>query len=338
MAWYHIPGGDQDVTVSTRVRFARNLREFPFPARLDAVGAREIIDRVGGVLEKNGFIRTDFSDISGVAAQSLVEKHYVSPAFVRESLPHALFLNEPCNLAVMVCEEDHIRIQCILSGLALRDALEGAGKIEALLDGAFELAFDRRWGYLTACPTNLGTAMRGSVMLSLPLLTAAGRMEHLALQEGQTGLLLRGLYGEGTAAAGCLYQLSNRPTMGLSEEEIILRLEEAARSIMEAERRCREAITGGELDRLTDRVRRAEGTLRHAHILSAGELLELLGQVRLGAAMGILQGLRVEALTALLVEAMPATLTVGIEPPPKNDRERDILRARMVRERLFGEN
>lgn len=335
MAWYHIPGSDQDTAVSTRVRFARNLRELPFPSRLDAAGARDLVTRVGSILEKNGFVRTDFADISGIAAQSLVEKHYVSPAFVRESLPHALFLNEPCNLAVMVCEEDHIRIQCILSGLSLKDAYEGASKIETLLDGALEFAFDETRGYLTACPTNLGTAMRASVMLSLPLLTAAGRMENLSMQLGQTGLLLRGLYGEGTSASGCLYQISNRPTLGLSEEEIIERLKDAARGLMDAERSCRAGTTGAELDLLTDRVRRAEGTLRHAHMLSAGEMLTLLGQLRLGAAMGLLKDIRVETLTTLLVEAMPATLSLCAENPPQNDRERDILRARVVRERIF---
>ena len=336
MAWYHIPGNDQDTVVSTRVRFARNLREYPFPSRLDAATAKEIISRVGSILEKNGFISTDFSEISGVAAQSFVEKHYASPAFVKESLPHALFLNEPCNLSVMVCEEDHIRIQCILSGLSLKDAYEGAGKVEALLDHALELAFDETKGYLTACPTNLGTAMRASVMVSLPLLTAAGRMEQLALRLGQTGLHLRGLYGEGTAAAGCLYQISNRTTLGLTEEEIIRHLEESARMLVEAERQCRTAVMGEDPDGITDRIRRAEGILRHAHLLSAGEMLSLLGQARLGAAMGLLTGVRVEDMTALLVEAMPATLSLGEEVPPKNDRERDVLRARMVRERLFG--
>jgi protein-arginine kinase len=179
----------------------------------------------------------------------------------------------------MVCEEDHIRIQCILPGLSLKDAYEGAGKVEALLDHALELAFDETKGYLTACPTNLGTAMRASVMLSLPLLTAAGRMEQLALRLGQTGLLLRGLYGEGSAAAGCLYQISNRTTIGLTEEEIIRHLEESAKTLIEAERPCREGIVGADQDVLTDRIRRAEGSHADAasHIdipLTAGAVKE----------------------------------------------------------------
>jgi protein arginine kinase len=337
MSWYHIPGSEQDTVISTRVRLARNLTDFPFTSRLDAARARELVGRVGEVLEKNGFSRVDFADISRTAAQSLVEKHYASPAFVRESLPHALFLNEPCNLSVMVCEEDHIRLQCILPGLSLHDAYAGACKVEALLDSAFSLAFDQHFGYLTACPTNLGTAMRASVMLCLPMLSMGRRPEALSLQLGQTGLIMRGLYGEGTAAVGGLYQISNRATLGLTEEDILDRLARAAEQITATERHLRESVSGAELDKLTDRVCRAEGILRYAHSLTSAELIALLSDARLGAAMGILTGIRVEAMTALLVEAMPATLTLAQTNPPRSDHERDVLRARLVKERLFGE-
>ena len=335
MAWYHIPGNHQDTVVSTRVRFARNLVDYPFTSRLDAPKAREVVAKVGDVLEKNGFTKIDFADISRTTAQSLVEKHYASPAFVRVSMPHALFLNEPCNLSVMVCEEDHIRLQCILSGLSLRDAFSGACKMESQLDRELTFAFDKQLGYLTGCPSNLGTAMRASVMLCLPMLTMGRRMEALALQLGQTGLLLRGLYGEGSSAAGGLWQLSNRVTMGITEEEILERLELAAEQVIAAEERLREGISGEESDKLTDRVRRAEGILRYAHTLTAGELLTYLTDLRLGTAMGLTE-VRMDALTSLLVEAMPATLTLGTQESPKQDHERNILRARVVRETLFG--
>ena len=336
MSWYHIPGNQQDVAVSTRVRLARNLVGYPFPARLDAAGAKSVIDLVGGVLEKNGFVRMDLASLSRASAESLVEKRFISPRFARESLPHVLFLNDPCNLSVMVCEEDHIRIQCILPGFSLQDAWEGAAKVEALLDGALELAFDPKLGYLTASPLHLGTALRGSVMLSLPLLSAAGRTEALARQLMQTGLSLRGIFGEGAAAVGGLYRISARATLGVSEEETLARLSEGAQSVMNAERKAREGLADADLDRLTDRIRRAEGILRHAHLLSAVEMIELLGLLRLGAAMGMVHGVKVEALTALLAEGMPATLSLSVEPPPKNDHEREILRAKVVKERIFG--
>ncbi len=334
MAWYHIPGNEQDVVVSTRVRLARNLAEFPFTSRLDAPRAREIITRVGAVLEKNGFARMDLSDISRTAAYSMVEKQYATPAFVRESLPHALFLNEPCNLAVMVCEEDHVRLQAILPGLSLRDAYGGAAKVEALLDNAFELAFDEQLGYLTRSPADVGTGLRASVMVCLPMTVAAGHAEGLAVQLEQMGFLMRGLYGEGAGAVGALYRISNRATLGVSEEEVIAGLEDALSRVLEGERRLRSNMAGAELDRLTDRVKRADGILRAAHLLSATEMVALLSDMRLGAAMGILREVKVEALNALLIEAMPATLTLGAENELKSDRERDLLRARTVRSAL----
>jgi protein arginine kinase len=334
MSWYHIPGNQQDVAVSTRVRLARNLAGYPFPARLDASGARGILEAVRVVLEKNGFVTTDFAEISRGAAGSLAEKGFVSPRFISQSLPRALLLNDPCNLAVMVCEEDHIRIQCILSGLSLRDAYEGASKVEVLLDGALELAFDERWGYLTAGPMELGTAMRGSVTLSLPLLSETGRTEALSHRLGQMGISLRPCRGDG--AAGWLYRLTNRDTLGVTEEESLDSLEEAARGVIEAERGLRDRLSGEDREKVTDRILRAEGVLRHARMVTAAELPELLGLLRLGAAMGVTPEIKVETLTALLTEAMPATLTLGVEPPPKSDTERDILRARVVRERIFG--
>ena len=334
MAWYHVPGNEQDVVISTQVRMARNLSEFPFPARLDAVGAREVIARVGGILEKNGFCRTDFEGISRAVAYALVEKHYASPLFVGESLPHALFLNEPCNLSVMVCEEDHIRMQAVYPGLSLRDALEGVSGVESILDASFELAFDERLGYLTQNPAELGTAMRASVMLCLPLLSRSGRTEALTSMLGRMGLSLRELSDREHPSSGALYRLSTRITLGMSEEEAINTLEEAARRLIEQERRLRTTVTGAELDRLTDRVRRAEGILCAAHLLSADELLSLLADVRLGAAMGILTDVRVETLTSLLIESMPATLSLSADTEPRDDRERDLLRARLVKERL----
>ena len=335
MAWYHFPGNRQDTVVSTRVRLARNLAGYPFPSRMEPAKARELITRVGDILEENGFTKIDFADISRATAQSLMEKLYVSPSFVRESHPHALFLNEPCNLSVTVGEEDHTRIQCILPGLSLRDAFSGVCKMESILDGVLGFAFDKQLGYLTASPSNLGTAMRVSVLLCLPMLTAGRRMEALSLQVGQTGLLLRGVQGDEPRVIGGLCRLSNRVTLGVSEEEILERMETAVEQLVSAEEQLRQRITGEEAALLTDRVRRAEGILRYAHRLTVTELLGYLSDLRLGVAMG-LTDTRVEALTGLLVDAMPATLTLGAEASPKQEQERDILRARVVKERLFG--
>ncbi|MBE6653165.1 MAG: hypothetical protein E7610_07120 [Ruminococcaceae bacterium] len=334
MAWYHVPGNRQDTVISTQVRFSRNIAAYPFPSRLDASRAREIIAEIGTVLEGNGFTRIDFTDVSRTAAQSLLEKHYATPAALRESLPHALFLNEPCNLSAMACEEDHLRLQCILAGFALRDAYEGACKIESLLDASLEFAFDKRLGYLTENPANLGTALRVSVLLCLPLLTDSKRMETVSLQLSQGGLILRELQGDGEPPRG-LYRLSNRVCLGVTEEEILERMELAVERLTAAESELRSRCIGADLDILTDRVRRSEGILRYAHALSARELPRYLTDLRLGAALGLTE-VRIEALTSLLVEAMPATLTLSAKESPTRDHERDILRAALVKDTLFG--
>ena len=338
MSWYHIPGNDQDVAVSTRVRLARNLADIPFPARLDATGAREVICTVGTVLTKNGFVATDFADISGTAAKALVEKRWISPAFAKVSHPHALFLNEPCNLAVMVCAEDHVTIQCILPGLAVGDGLEGAMKVERLLDSHLELAFGETWGYLTASPADLGSGLRCSVLLSLPMLAASGRLEGMRHGLCRGGLWLRGPLGEEDSPFGHLYQLSNRVTLGVTEEETAATVKEAAEGLILSERRIRDSVTGEELTLLTDRIRRAEGILRFGHLLTVPEMTQMLGLMRTGAAMGIVKNVRVEAITALLSEAMPACLIAGMETPPKGELEKNIFRAQLVRRSLFGED
>ncbi|MCQ2429503.1 MAG: hypothetical protein MJ192_04130 [Clostridia bacterium] len=336
MAWYQVSGKDQDVVVSSSVCFARNLAEYPFPARLDAAGAHEIIRQVGAVLEENGFSGTDFTDVSRSMAYSLVEKQYVTPGFVRESIPHALYLNEPCSLSVMLCERDHIRLQCLLPGFALRDAFAGACKIEQVLDDRFDLAFDEDVGYLTQDPTNAGTAMRASVTLFLPMTVMNGKMDILSERLGRIGLTIRPICGEKSGMDGFLFRVSNRVTLGVTEEAVIDRMQDVVGRITETERRYRSGVTGSELASLTDRVLRAEGVLKYAYRMTAGEFLSLSAYVRLGISMGIVRDVRTETLTELTVDMMPASLSLGADPAPKNDEELCVLRAARVRDRLSG--
>ena len=336
MSWYHTPGKEQDVVVSTRVRFARNIENMPFVSGMDAPAAEALISRVGEVLEGGGFVKTDFQSISRTMAYAYVEKHYASPGFIKVSLPHVLYLNEPCHLSVMLCEEDHIRLQCILPGLALTEALEGAQRVDELLDQSFNYAFDEkgRWGYLTHCPTNLGTAMRASVMMFLPALTSGGLMDGLSTQLAQGGMTVRGLWGEGTGSAGCLYQISNRITLGVTESEIISGMSRAVQAICEQERKLRASIKGEALDELTDKTYRSLGTLKYARILPLREFISLLSDVRLGVAMGILEGIHIHQLTALFIDAMPASLALSSNLAQASDRETNFARGVLVRERL----
>lgn len=330
MAWYNTLGKASDTVISTRVRLARNINGYCFDSRLDAAGANEIIEKVGVPLEASGFRKINFADLSPVMATSYVERHYVSPEFATKETPHALFLQEPAGIAVMVCEEDHLRIQSILPGLALEEAYKNASRTEKRLDEDFDFAYSEKLGYLTHCPTNLGTGMRASVMMFLPALTRGGYMDALATQLSKIGLTVRGLFGEGSGSAGCMYQVSNQITLGITEEETLRKLGEAIMQINESEQRARRAITGERLDHLTDHILRSEGLLKYAYMMTSAEFIKLFADVRFGIALGIVTDITYEQLGTLLVEVMPATLTLGVENSPKNEMARDKLRAQKI--------
>lgn len=336
MAWYNTVGKDADTVISSRVRLARNIVGYPFASKLDAAGANEIIEKVSAPLEAAGFRKINFGDISPVMATSYVERHYVSPDFAQKETPHALLLQENGGLAVMVCEEDHLRIQSILPGLALEEAYKNAARVEKRLDEEFDFAYSEKLGYLTHCPTNLGTGMRASVMMFLPALTRRGYMDSLAAQLSKIGLTVRGLFGEGTGAAGCMYQISNQVTLGITEEDTLGKLSDAVAQISESERKARRAITGEELERLTDLILRAEGTLKYAYRMSSSEFIRLFADVRFGIALGIIKDITYEQLGTLLCEVMPATLTLSAENTPKTDAARDRLRAQKIQTLLSG--
>ena len=330
MTWYQTIGKDADTVISSRVRLARNINGYPFASKLDASGANEIIEKVSAPLELASFRKINFSSLSPVMATSYVERHYVSPEFATKETPHALLLQETGGLAVMVCEEDHLRIQSILPGLALEEAYKNASRVEKRLDEEFDFAYSEQLGYLTHCPTNLGTGMRASVMMFLPALTRGGYMNSLASQLSKIGLTVRGLFGEGSGSAGCMYQISNQITLGITEEESLKKLSDAITQITDSERKARKAITGEALERLTDSILRAEGILKYAYRMSSAEFIKLFSEVRFGIALGIVTDITYEQLGTLLVEAMPATLTLSSESTPKTETARDRLRAQKI--------
>lgn len=330
MSWYNTIGKDSDTVISTRVRLARNINGYPFATRLDVAKANEIIEKVSTPLEASGFRKINFSDLSPIMATSYVERHYVSPEFATKEAPHALFLQESAGLAVMVCEEDHLRIQSILPGLALEEAYLNASRTEKRLDEDFDFAYSDTLGYLTHCPTNLGTGMRASVMMFLPALTRGGYMESLASQLAKLGLTMRGLFGEGSGSAGCIYQISNQVTLGITEEETLQKMNEVIRQITESEQKARKKISGDALDRLTDRILRSEGLLKYAYMMSSAEFMKLFSDVRFGISLGIVEDITYEQLGTLLVEAMPATLTLSGDNTPKTEAARDKLRAQRI--------
>lgn len=333
MAWYQVKGKDSDVVLSSRVRFARNLADYRFDEKLTPAQIREIIEKVGAALGEE-FTAVELDGASAVFAGSLVEQHLISRDFACRKGPHTLFRNDAKSVYVMTPEEDHIRLQCILPGLATEDAYRFACLFDDKLDQALSIAFDNKLGYLTHCPTNLGTGMRASVMLFLPMLAGGGYIASLAQQLSKVGLTMRGVYGEGSKPYGCLYQISNQVTLGLSEEDILHKLNEFVQSIIQKERALRNELKGEEKEALIDRICRAEGILRFATQISSEEFFSLYADLALGISLGVITTIPEQTLTTLLVQVMPATLCSSLQDTPKSAAERDRARATLIKKAL----
>ena len=335
MSWYNEIGNSFDTVLSSRIRFARNIAGFPFSSRLKDEDAKTIISSVFETFEEKGFKKIDFSDISPLDASSYVEKHLVSREFAAKKTPHALLLSESTGTAIMLCEEDHVRLQSIFPGLALEEAYRVACEYDDVLGSALEISYDEELGYLTVCPTNLGTGMRASVMMFLPAITMAGGIRDLASQLSKIGLTMRGMYGEGSESGGCLYQISNQITLGITEEETLKKLSEVIDQISDRERKLRTSLKGNDLDTIRDRIMRSEGALKYAHMMSSSEFMQHFSNVRLGISMGIITDISYVTLGSLFVDTLPATLTKSESLKGSSERERDLARAKLIRARLL---
>ena len=331
--WYEKAGSCGDVVVSTRVRLARNLKQYPFPARASA-SQREAVERQvkDALLSGNSILSKEFrfvplENTTQEEAVSLVERHIVSPEFIADRRGKAVLISADESISIMVNEEDHLRIQVLREGFSLKEAAETADRIDTLLSENLDFAFDPELGYLTQCPTNLGTGLRASVMLHLPGLTESGAMPRIASNLSKLGLTIRGTYGEGSKSIGALYQLSNQITLGLSENEAIENLRSITVQLMEEERKARAQMS--EEIAWQDKIDRAAGVLKSARVLSSSEFMELLSYIRLST--GVLQGVTTQELNALMVNAQPATL-MARAGKQLDETQRDVLRADMARE------
>lgn len=336
MYWFLEKGKESDVVVSSRVRFARNIDSTPFMSRQSEEGARAIIEKVRGVFEGDtDWSYTGFEELSGDEAHAFVERYDVSPEFAESPLPHGYLKNDHTGVGIMICEEDHIRLQCVRAGLALKEAFNAACLADDSICEKLDIAFDEKLGFLTHCPTNLGTGMRASVMVFLPALSMNRRIGSLAASLGKLGLTIRGMWGEGSESDGYMYQISNQITLGVGEEETIKKLEEITVQIMELERKARESMKESNPDRMTDLAYRSLGTLRSAYLMSTKEFLGLCAYVRLGLAIGVLpeHELSYEKLTEIMVHIMPATLSLS-SGKHLGETERDRRRAEYLRECL----
>lgn len=329
--WYIGEGDHNDIVISTRIRIARNLADYPFPVRLDNKSKIEVNEKIRDALDgKENLTYTELKTLTRSQIVSLAERHLISPEFASNSDARALLMSDNEDISIMLCEEDHIRIQVMKSGLALKEAYELADKIDTEINQSLKYAFDEKLGYLTQCPTNLGTGMRASVMLHLPALTAKGQIGSLASTVSKLGLTIRGAYGEGMSAMGDLYQLSNQVSLGISEKSAIDNLKTITLQLAAQERAAREEASKS--IETEDAVFRAYGILKSSRILSTKEFMSLISKVRLGAVLGMIKT-DLKTINELMVSMQPATINAFVGKTLSLE-ERDVERAKIVRERL----
>lgn len=331
--WYLGVGEQSDIVVSTRIRLARNLNEYPFPNKLNTKSRTALNNIIKDAVEADNKFDLRFVEMKSLArfeAASMAERHIISPEFASDADGRALLISKDEDVCIMLNEEDHIRIQIMKSGFALDEAYSVADEIDDLLGNKLEYAFDDRIGYLTQCPTNLGTGMRASVMLHLPALTMNGQIHKLINTISKLGLTFRGAFGEGTKAVGDMYQLSNQITLGISEEFAIKNLKAITLQLCASERAAREELLKS-ID-TEDAIYRAYGTLKWARLLSTKELMDNLSLVRLGSVAGKIS-VPIETLNELMISMQPASINV-MASQKLDEKERDTIRATKVRNRL----
>lgn len=327
-----------DVVISTRIRFARNLRDYPFPCRLSdekkcrvaSLVKEAVLDSHSAISDRFRYIQ--MSELTQEEAVSLVERHLVSPEFISDRQGRGLLLLDDESVSIMINEEDHIRIQVIKDDMNLEAAYDLADKIDTLLDEQLNFAFNDKLGYLTQCPTNIGTGMRASLMMHLPALKESNAIGRISSSLSKLGLTIRGLYGEGTQPRGAVYQLSNQVSLGISEQEAINNLRDIASQLITQERTAREALSKNIV--IKDKICRSFGILQYARLLSNDECMQLLSNLRFGIETGLIGNIDFYTINRLFIEIQPATLmkNIGKKLTPQ---ERDRIRAELVRTALL---
>jgi protein arginine kinase len=331
--------GEHGAVLTSRIRLARNLRRHPFPgwAKRDQRAAALDLMRpaVDALPAMKGAFSHELGDLTSVQKQVLVERHLISREHAARGDGSAAVIERRQTLSLMLNEEDHLRMQAIRPGLQLTAAFNALSEIDTALEESLEFAFDPTLGYLTTCPTNLGTGLRASAMLHLPGLVLSDQIGQVLQAVNKIGLAVRGLYGEGTESLGNLYQISNQSTLGESEETIIRRLERVISQVSNHEQNAREKLLEDDPEMVSDKIGRAYGILRYAHTIDSKEALNLLSLLRVGGTLGFFSPATVMLCDSLLMDIQPAHLQLhsGRKLSPE---ERDAIRAEIVRSRLHS--
>lgn len=338
--WMEGNGPEADIVISSRVRVARDLAQFPFPHLLSQEKADQVIHAVNLAVENKELVEevgelelNRLAELLPLERQILVEKHLISPDLLINYQDKAVALREDEIISIMINEEDHLRIQCLLPGFQLMEAWQLINKVDSLLQKTIDCAFSERLGYLTACPTNVGTGLRASVMLHLPGLVMVNQINEVLTAISKLGLTVRGRYGEGTEATGNFFQVSNQITLGQTEDEIIRNLISVVKQLLLQERNTRNILIKEGRERLEDRVNRALGILKYACIISSEEAIRLFSDVRLGIDLKIIPAIPPSLINELMVLIRPAYL-LKLAEKEMNPFQRDVYRAELIRKKL----
>ncbi|MFC4559697.1 protein arginine kinase [Virgibacillus kekensis] len=341
--WMRKDGPDSDIVLSSRIRLARNFAEFTYPILANETDLQKISEFIRNEYEHQTFQDYEnlefipIKNLTPIEKRVLVEKHLISPHLVEHDHSSGTLISENEQVSVMVNEEDHIRIQLYFPGFQINKALEKAFEFDDWLEKKIDYAFDETRGYLTTCPTNVGTGMRASVMMHLPALAMTQQLNRMIPAINQLGLVVRGIYGEGSEAIGNIFQISNQITLGRSEEDIVQDLQSVVQQLIEHERNARARLMEQSGTKLEDRIYRSYGVLEYSRIIESKEAAKCLSDVRLGIDLGIIQNVTRNILNELMVLTQPGFLQQYAQKT-LTPNERDVLRASLIRERLQLEN
>lgn len=318
--------------ITSRVRIARNIWGYPFKT-CDETVARNLIKQASKALIRCGNFKTVYlSECSPVKLEGMKEKHLISQALIDNKEFGAALINDDESVSVMINEEDLIRQQCFMKGLRVFEAYKKLDRIDDELSKSFDFAFDDDWGYLTACPTNVGTGLRASVMLFLPALSISGKINDLCDSVASSGLTVRGAYGEGSTAEGYAYQISNEITLGISEQDILKLVEDAVIEVCAEERKELDKLVAKKELYMMDKAKKSYGVLTNAVMLGYEEFLGHIGNVKLGAMLGMLNISDLSGIDDLTVAVRPALLET--KGKKLSAQAKDIYRAEVVKNSL----
>lgn len=335
--WLKGSGPESDIVISTRIRLARNLAEFPFIRRCSPADRAQIEQMFDGAIQAtvglDGVTYLELNSLSDVDRQFLVERQLISRELAEAEGARAVGIDRDEKFSLMVNEEDHLRMQVMHSGLDLKGAWEQINRLDDLLDQRVAYAFHERLGYLTACPTNVGTGMRVSVMLHMPALVITRQIEKVIRSLQKMSLAVRGLYGEGSQAMGDFYQISNQITLGRSEQDLIDQVGQVVPMLIEYERMARDTLVREAQENLSDRVSRAFGLLCSAQTISSEETMHLLSSVRMGINLGLIEHVEIPTINKLFIHTQPAHLQ-KLRGAELSTADRNVERAHYLRRHL----